>query len=267
MAGRSAKPGCCGRSGRLAADVRDLRARLDLDSGYLSRMLQSLAADGLITIEPGTGDARVRTARLTASGRTERQTLDRLAEAAAGSVLAPLSSGQRSRLVRAMAEVERLMRASMITIEPCDPRRPAARYCIRGYFDELAARFEGGFDPAMTLPASEDELTPPAGLLLLATLHDEPVGCGGLKFRPDAPADIKRMWVAPVARGLGLGRRLLAELEASALAAGAAAVRLETNRALTEAIAMYRSAGYREVPAFNDEPYAHHWFEKRLSRP
>lgn len=249
------------------ADVRDLRARLDLDSGYLTRMLQSLAADGLITIQPSAGDARVRTARLTASGRAERQTLDRLADDAAGSVLAPLSRGQRDRLVRAMAEVEHLMRASMITIDPCDPRQPDARYCIRGYFAELAARFEGGFDPAATLSATESELTPPAGLLLVATLHDKPVGCGALKFHPGAPADLKRMWVAPAARGLGLGRRLLAELEARALAGGAAVVRLETNAALTEAIAMYRSAGYREVPAFNDEPYAHHWFEKRLSRP
>ena len=72
------------------------------------------------------------------------------------------------------------------------------------------------------------------------------------------------MWVAPEPRGLGLGRRLLAELEARARH-GATAVRLETNRALTEAIALYRSAGYREVEPFNDEPYAHHWFEKPLA--
>ena len=69
------------------------------------------------------------------------------------------------------------------------------------------------------------------------------------------------MWVAADARGLGVGRRLLAELEARAQAP---VVRLETNRALTEAIAMYRAAGYAEVAPFNDERYAHHWFEKRL---
>jgi ribosomal protein S18 acetylase RimI-like enzyme len=72
------------------------------------------------------------------------------------------------------------------------------------------------------------------------------------------------MWVAESARGLGLGRRLLSELEAWAGQRGARTLRLETNRALTEAIALYRSAGYREVPAFNDEPFAHHWFEKTL---
>lgn len=253
--------------GTEGADLRELRGRLDLDSGYLSRMLLALATAGLITIQPSSADGRVRTARLTAAGRDERQTLDRLADQAAGSVLAPLSSGQRDRLVCAMAEVEHLMRASMIAIEPCDPQQPAARYCIRGYFAELAERFEGGFDPAATLSATEDELTPPAGLLLVATLHDEAVGCGALKFRDAAPAELKRMWVAPAARGLGLGRRLLAELEARALAGGAAVVRLETNGALTEAIALYRSAGYREVPAFSDEPYAHHWFEKDLIGP
>ena len=72
------------------------------------------------------------------------------------------------------------------------------------------------------------------------------------------------MWVADAARGLGIGRRLLGELERRAPEAGVRTVRLETNRALEEAIGLYRSAGYREVEAFNDEPYAHHWFEKRL---
>jgi DNA-binding MarR family transcriptional regulator/GNAT superfamily N-acetyltransferase len=249
------------------ADVRDLRSRLDLDSGYVSRILQALAADGLVTIQPSADDARVRTARLTAAGLAERQTLDTLADQAAGSILAPLSPAQRGRLVSAMAEVERLMRASMVTIAPCDPELPAAGYCIRAYFDELAGRFDGGFDPARTIPATEAELTPPAGLLLVATLHDEPVGCGALRFRAGAVAEVKRMWVAPAVRGLGLGRRLLTELEARAVAAGADTARLETNGTLTEAIAMYRSAGYREVPAFNDEPYAQHWFSKRLGRP
>jgi ribosomal protein S18 acetylase RimI-like enzyme len=73
------------------------------------------------------------------------------------------------------------------------------------------------------------------------------------------------MWVDRSARGLGLGRRLLAELERQAAARGVGVVRLETNGALAEAIALYRSAGYCEVEAFNDEPYAHHWFEKELT--
>jgi GNAT superfamily N-acetyltransferase len=164
-----------------------------------------------------------------------------------------------------MAEVERLMVASAIQVSACDPRHPDARFAARAYYRELAQRFDAGFDPARSLTAADSELTPPAGVLLVATLHGEPVGCGGLKLHPCAPAELKRMWVAPAVRGLGLGRRLLTELEARAADGGASAIRLETNGTLSEAITMYRSAGYREVPAFNDEPYAHHWFEKTLS--
>jgi len=76
--------------------------------------------------------------------------------------------------------------------------------------------------------------------------------------------ELKRMWIAPGARGLGVGRRLLSALEGEARRRGATAVRLDTNRNLTEAIALYQSAGYVEIPAFNDERYATHWFEKQL---
>jgi GNAT superfamily N-acetyltransferase len=152
-----------------------------------------------------------------------------------------------------------------VELRICDPREPGARYCLRSYVAELGRRFDDGFDPAASISAADEELTPPAGLFLLATLHGEPVGCGALKFHGDEPVEIKRMWVGPKARGLGLGKRLLAELENQAAARGARVVRLETNRALTEAIGMYRAAGYREVAAFNDETYAHHWFEKSLT--
>jgi len=98
----------------------------------------------------------------------------------------------------------------------------------------------------------------------VATLGGEPVGCGALKFHADGPTELKRMWVDGSVRGRGLGRRLLAELEAHAAAGPSRVLHLETNRSLTEAIALYRSAGWTEVAPFNDEPYAHHWFEKRL---
>ncbi len=246
-------------------DVRDLRARLDLDSGYLSRLLRALERDGLITVEVNEADGRLRTVRLTAAGRAERAELDRRSDQAAADLLGPLTGRQRDRLVTAMAEVERLLTASAVVISVRDPRHPDARHCLRAYVRELAGRFDGGFDPARSISAADHEMTPPAGLFLVATLHGEPAGCGALKFHAGAPAEIKRMWVAAPARGLGLGRRLLAELETRAAAHGAGLLRLETNRALAEAIALYRSAGYREVPAFNDEPYAHRWFEKGIS--
>jgi GNAT superfamily N-acetyltransferase len=246
------------------SDVRGLRSRLDLDSGYLSRLLRSLEGDGMVVVEPSHDDARVRTARLTSAGLAERDELDRRADDAAAAILQPLGVRQRDRLITAMAEVERLLLASAVQVAVCDPRHPNARRAVRAYVAELSDRFEGGWDPALSISAADEELTPPAGLFLVATLYSDAVGCGALKFHDGAPAELKRMWVSPTVRGLGLGRRLLAELEAHAAARGVRTLRLETNHALGEAISLYRTTGYREVAPFNDEPYAHHWFEKTL---
>jgi ribosomal protein S18 acetylase RimI-like enzyme len=174
-----------------------------------------------------------------------------------------LNDKQRTQLVNAMREVDRLLTAGLVTVTPTDPDHPHAQRCLSAYFEELDRRFDGGFDVRNGISADGDELRLPAGLLLVATLHGEPVGCGALRFGQDH-AQIKRMWVADEVRGLGVGRRLLAELEQQARAHDRALVRLETNRALEEAITMYRAHGYREVAPFNDEYYAHHWFEKAL---
>ncbi len=91
-----------------------------------------------------------------------------------------------------------------------------------------------------------------------------PSGAAGSSSVDEATGEIKRVWTAPSARGLGVARRMLRTLEAAAREKGMKALRLDTNRALTEAHALYRSEGYREVARFNDNPYAHHWFEKRL---
>ena len=247
-------------------DVAELRRGLGLDSGYLARLLRSLERERLVAVEAAPGDGRRRRARLTGAGVAERAELDRRSDELAASVLAPLDDGQRARLTAAMAEVERLLAAASVVVDAEDPASPDARRCLAAYVAELDRRFERGFDPALSLPADDRDLTPPAGVLLVARLRGRAVGCGALKLTPGAPADLKRMWVAPDARGIGLGRRMLRELEARAAQAGATAVRLETNAALTEAIALYRRSGYREVAPFNDEPYADHWFEKRLGR-
>jgi len=246
------------------SDVRMLRSRLDLDSGYLSRLLRSLEHDGLVAVTQNGSDGRLRVVRLTAAGLAERAELDRRSDEAARAILGPLTGAQRERLVAAMAEVERLLVASMVDISPADPRHVDARTCLRAYFGELAGRFDHGFDPERSSHVADAEMRPPSGLFLVAALYGEPVGCGALRFRDGEPAEIKRMWVSEAVRGLGLGRRVLAELEARARAHGVRVVRLETNRSLTEAISMYRAAGYREVAPFNAEPYAHHWFEKEL---
>jgi DNA-binding MarR family transcriptional regulator/GNAT superfamily N-acetyltransferase len=245
-------------------EVRSLRSRLELDSGHASRLLRALEADGMIRVVHGSSDRRVRTVELTPAGLVERAELDGRSDELAESLLRPLTGRQRDRLVAAMCDVERLLTAAMVEIRPVDPAHPDGRFCIRSYFAELDRRSDSGFDPARGTSAEPHELRPPAGLFLIAYLRSEPVGCGAVKHHADAPSEIKRLWVADETRGLGVGRRLLDALEASARDSGARAARLDTNRALTEAIALYRSSGYVEVPAFNDEPFAHHWFEKRL---
>jgi len=249
-------------------DVRRLRHRLGLDSGYLSRMLRSLEGQGLVAVETPDADRpadrRLRHVRLTEAGRTELAAYETSSDELAVSILAALNEEQRTRLVRAMAEVERLLRAASVTVTVEDPRGADARWCLGEYFRELAQRFETGFDPGKSNPASAAEMTPPAGYFVLARIESEPVGCGALKCMAPGMGEIKRMWTSRTARGLGVARAVLRKLEAIAREAGLTMLRLETNRTLTEAKALYRGEGYSEVPRFNDEPYAHHWFEKRI---
>jgi DNA-binding MarR family transcriptional regulator/GNAT superfamily N-acetyltransferase len=244
-------------------EVRALRARLGLDSGYASRVLRALERQGLVAVTASPDDGRVRHVRLTEAGLAEYVEINRRSDAVAWSFLEPLSDSQRARLVAAMTEVERLLRTSLIALAIEDPATQDAQLCLTRYFAELNTRFETGFETVPALAAALHDLATPAGIFLVARLRGEPIGCGGLILYPDAPL-IKRMWVAPAARGLGLGRRLLRELERLAGETGARTIRLDTNRVLHEAIRLYRSAGYREVPRFSDEPYAHHWFEKAL---
>jgi DNA-binding MarR family transcriptional regulator/GNAT superfamily N-acetyltransferase len=251
--------------GDRGCEVRTLRQRLELDAGYLSRLLRGLEAEGFVEVGGGERDRRVRVARLTGRGRAERRLLDRRSDALAATLLAPLSPAQCDELVAAMSRVERLLTAALVRVDAVDPAADEAQACLQSYFVELDERFDTGFDASISLFPDVDEMRPPAGLFVVARLHDETIGCGGLKWQEGGRAYIKRMWVAPAARGLSVGRRLLRELEDLAADNGCTAVQLETNRALVEAISLYRSAGYVEVPAFNDEPYAHHWFEKHLA--
>ncbi len=246
-------------------EVRLVRERLGLDSGYLSRLLRSLEAAGLVTATASAGDRRIRVARLTDAGRRERAALDERSDALAQSLLAPLNLKQRERLVGAMRDVERLLTSASVQITTVDPEHPDAQYCLAEYVAELNRRSERGFDPLVGATALPHQVRPPAGEFFVAYLHGEAVGCGAVKHHDRAPAEIKRMWIAPSARGLGLGRRLLERLEACALTGGARVAHIETSAVLVEALSLYRSAGWVDVPAFNDEPFADHWFEKSLT--
>jgi DNA-binding MarR family transcriptional regulator/N-acetylglutamate synthase-like GNAT family acetyltransferase len=245
-------------------DVRVLRERLKLDSGYVSRLLRSLEAQGLVQVQTQTGDGRVRRVVLTPQGHTERATYETLSDNLAMSFLTPLDPAQRDRLLKAMAEVERLLRAGEVEVRLEAPASATARWCLEQYFEELAKRFDVGFDPTKSNSARDEEMTPPAGFFFVAWLDGGPAGCGALKVGDGGTGEIKRMWTAPSARGLGISRKVLRALEAKAHEVGLTTLRLETNRVLTEAQALYRQEGYQEVVPFNAEPYAHHWFEKAL---
>ena len=251
--------------GRAPVDVRALRARLDLDSGYLSRLLRSLEAEGLVVVEPDATDRRVRTVRLTAAGRAERAVLDRESDALAESLLAPLGDGQRERLVAAMAR----RRAA--------PHRGPGRRRGRGPAQRGGAvlprrlRRRAGRHAsraASTPPAAARSTRPPsrrrAACCSSRACTPSRSRCGALKLPPGEPAEIKRLWVAPDARRLGVARRVLAELEAQARQAGADGRPPRHEPRAARGHDAVPRGGLHEVAAFNDEPYAHHWFEKRL---
>jgi DNA-binding MarR family transcriptional regulator/GNAT superfamily N-acetyltransferase len=246
-------------------ELRLLRARLNLDSGYLSRLLRSLEAAGLVEVVPSVADRRIGIARLTRAGVREREALDEQSDKLAQSLLDPLTPEERERLLASMHEVERLLVRATVEIRPVDPECADARYCLAEYVTELNRRSPRGFDPSVGATALPHEVRPPAGQFFVVYAHGEAIGCGAVKHHADAPAEIKRMWISPAARGLGLGRRLLEALETCARDGGAQVVRLETSAVLTEAIALYASTGWVEVPRFNDEPFADHWFAKTLA--
>ncbi|MFI2104878.1 GNAT family N-acetyltransferase [Isoptericola sp. NPDC019693] len=269
--------------------TRDLRDRLGLDSGYLSRLLRRLESDGLVVVVPDDDDRRRRRVDLTAAGRRAWDDLERRSVDRARDLVAPLTARQRARLAAALAEADLLVRAATVTLERVDPESPLARRAVAAYVAELDERFPGGFDPgpppAVGVRDAEDaRLVPPSGAFVVATSDGEPVACGGVRTlsggadgsgstenaeSAESPAggvgEIKRMWVHPGWRGAGLGSRLLRHLEGVSRDLGHGEVRLDTNGSLTEAVAMYERAGYRRVTRYNDNPYAEHFFAKRLA--
>jgi DNA-binding MarR family transcriptional regulator/GNAT superfamily N-acetyltransferase len=254
-----------GAGGRAGAPVGTLRARLGLDSGYLSRLLRRLEAEDLVTVEPDPSDGRQRVARLSAAGRRVWRTLDDRSERVARDLVEPLSPRQRSELAAALSTAERLLRAATITFDVVDPRSAAARAATAEYFGELDRRFPTGFDPG-TGGADGDAtaLRAPAGAFVVARSDGTVVGCGGLQQVDDTTAEVKRMWIHPDWRGLGLGGRLLARLEDIGRSQGYVQVILDTNETLVEAVALYERSGYRAIERYNDNPYAHRWFAKEL---
>ena len=249
--------------GATGSRVVDLRRRLGLDSGYLSRLLRQLERDGLVAVGPDPASGRQRIARLTPAGSREWRRLDRRSEALAERLLQPLSERQRVELAGALATAERLLRAATVRVDTVDPLSADAQSALAQYFAELDARFPSGFDAG-----SGDDgaaLRRPEGAFLVLRSDQRAVGCGGVQRIDERTGEIKRMWIHPEWRGLGLGGRLLARLEATAAELGYGRVVLDTNSTLVEAIAMYERAGYRTIARYNDNPYAQRWFSKELT--
>lgn len=159
---------------------------------------------------------------------------------------------------------EHVRKIDEVTIDVEPPGSADARWCIERYFDDLVARIAAGFDKTQTSQIDDADLSPPRGLLLVARLNGRPVGCGALKLRDGITEEIKRVWVDDTARGRGIGRKLMNTLEDMARQRGLSALRLDTNGELTEAHALYRACGYRQIARFNDEPFAHHWLGKSI---
>ena len=244
------------------ADVRDLRSRLGLDSGYLSRLLRSLQEQRLVRTHAHPADRRVRVAELTAAGRRERAELETRSREGIGELLEQLSAGQRDQLLTAQAQIRRLLRLAAVTVRSVDAGSADGRHCLRAYAAELAVRFPEGYDDAALTPPAD--LTGDEGGLLVAYEEEKPVGCGAWRRLGADLAEIRHLWVAGEARGLGLGRRLLDSVTAEAAGHGVTTVRLGTHSVLTEAIALYRSSGYQQIEPYDRSPYNHLAFEKVL---
>ena len=247
--------------------VQELRARLGLDSGYLSRLLRRLEQDALVTLSADPQDRRRRRVQLTAEGRAAWADLERRSEERAHLLVDPLTPRQQQRLAEALASADLLVRAATVSLHAVDPLSPPAQEAMSAYFAELDARFPDGFDAGSQSTKDAELLSPPDGVFVVAVSDGAPVACGGVQaITGDGVTygEIKRMWVHDDWRGAGLGSRLLRHLEAAAADLGHGLVRLDTNDALVEAIAMYQRAGYTEIERYNDNPYARHFFEKPL---
>jgi DNA-binding MarR family transcriptional regulator/GNAT superfamily N-acetyltransferase len=248
--------------GTAPGTTQALRERLGLDSGYLSRLLRRLEGDGLVAVRPDPGDRRRRQVSLTAAGRQRWAELERRSDDQARRIVDPLTPRQRDRLARALREADLLVRAATVSFTPADPAAAVARDVVGRYFAEVGRRF--GFDAAGETDKDARLLVPPTGIFVVAVSDGEPVACGGLHTIAPSVGELKRMWVHDDWRGAGLGARLLRHLEDRARDLGHATLRLDTNGALTEAIAMYGRAGYQAIERYNDNPWATHFFEKAL---
>lgn len=148
-----------------------------------------------------------------------------------------------------------------LRIEPADSGTSAALQSA--FFEDIATRYPG-WQPTSSQNVEVHALAPPRGVWLVAYLDDRAVGCGGLQALDSETAEIRRIFLDGPARGRGIGRSLLGELEAHARRIGYRRIRLTTGDDQPEALGLFVSAGYREIPRFTDGAFTRHWMEKAL---
>jgi DNA-binding MarR family transcriptional regulator/predicted GNAT family acetyltransferase len=244
-------------------DVGVIRDRLDLDSGLMSRFLRSLEREGLIETATDPGDRRRRIARLTPTGVAEMAAYEAIGHDRAARLIARAGS-RVDEVIAAMDLIATVLNRDHLDVRPADPDAPEALACQRAYFDEILARVAAARPEYFPLPdPGADSYRPPQGRFLVAWSDDLPIGCVGLRALDDRTAEVKRLWVHASARGQGLSRRLMARVEAEARSMGYQRLRLDTNSALTEAIALYRATGWSDIAPYTTPP-ADVWMEKPL---
>lgn len=244
------------------SDVSAIRDYLRLDSGLMSRLLRGLEEEGLIVTAADAGDARRRTVALTDRGEREFGAYEAISNARAEALLSKHGHGEA--LLGALDMIASAMTGDQTVVRHADPKEEASRYCLQRYYAELAEAFEDGFDVSRSRDPQAERMMPPCGAFLLAMSDGLPVGCVGLKGDGTGTAEVKRLWVSPSARGLGLAYRLMEAVEEAARALSIGTLRLDTNRALPGALHLYRRLGWTEIGRFNDDPYADFFFEKEI---
>ncbi|MET1413176.1 helix-turn-helix domain-containing GNAT family N-acetyltransferase [Roseibium sp. HPY-6] len=243
--------------------VSDIRNFLKLDTGLLSRLLRGLEAEGLIETAPNPEDRRSRVTKLTKAGAKEFDIYEQLSNERAAAILERHKDARR--LLDAMDTVTVALSREHIVFEEVDYASVIATKCLSAFAAELSARLGLEFDLKKSGDPELSQMEHPHGTFVVARLDDMPVGCVGVKGNGGSLAEIKRMWIAPAARGLGLARRLMTTAEDAAQAIGIRTLRLDTNSTLHEAVRLYRSMGWTEIDRFNDDPYPDLFFEKQLS--
>ena len=244
------------------SDIAAIRDYLGLDSGLMSRLLRGLEEEGLVRTAAHTDDARRRAVSLTEAGAREFRAYEDLSNVQAASMIS--RHAQPDALLAAMDLIASALGRDGIAFAEVDPKSAAARSCLGEYYAELGRRFAKGFDVTLSRDPEAAAMVRPRGTFIIALSDGLPLGCVGLKGSGGDIAEIKRLWVAPCARGLGIAKRLMQMAEDAARELSIRVLRLDTNSALPEALKLYQSTGWVEIPRFNDDPYPDLFFEKTL---